>query len=36
MREAEKYCKVEKDAITGMGKMKHWHVVNVIARKRGV
>ena len=30
-----KFDEVEKDAITGMGKMKHWHVVNVIARKRG-
>lgn len=26
----------EKDAITGMGKMKHWHMINVIAKKRGV
>lgn len=33
--EVEKFDEVEKDAITGMGKMKHWHVVNVIARKRG-
>lgn len=31
-----KFDEVEMDAITGMGKMKHWHVVNVIVRKRGV
>ena len=30
-----KFDEVEKDAITGMGKMKHWHVINVIARRRG-
>ena len=24
---------VEKDAITGIGKMKHWHIFNVIAKK---
>ena len=25
----------EKDAKTGLGKMKHWHTYNVIARKKG-
>lgn len=34
--EVVKFDEVEEDAITGMGKMKHWHVVNVIARKIGV
>lgn len=33
--EVVKFDEIEKDAITGMGKMKHWHVINVIARRRG-
>ena len=33
--EVVKFDEVEKDAITGIGKMKHWHVLNVIARRRG-
>ena len=33
--EVVKFDEVEKDAITGMGNMKHWHVINVIARRRG-
>lgn len=28
------FKEVEKDAITGLGKMKHWHIFNVIAKKR--
>ena len=24
---------VEKDNFTGLGKMKHWHIFNVIAKK---
>jgi len=27
------FKEVEKDAITGLGKMKHWHIFNVIAKK---
>ena len=27
-----KFNEVEKDGITGLGKMKHWHIFNVIAR----
>lgn len=29
-----KFEEVEKDAMTGMRKMKHWHVINVIAKKK--
>lgn len=25
---------IEKDALTGIGKMKHWHIFDIIARKR--
>lgn len=25
---------IEKDALTGLGKMKHWHIFDVIAKKR--
>lgn len=25
---------IEKDGKTGLGKMKHWHIFNVIARKK--
>ena len=28
------FKEVEKDAITGLGKMKHWHIFNVIAKKK--
>lgn len=28
------FKEVEKDDFTGMGKIKHWHIFNVIARKR--
>ena len=27
-------AEVEKDGTTGLGKMKHWHIFNVIAKKR--
>lgn len=27
------FKEIEKDAITGLGKMKHWHIFNVIAKK---
>ena len=26
---------IEKDGLTGLGKMKHWHEFNVIAKKDG-
>ena len=29
-----KFKEVEKDGLTGMGKMKHWHIYNVIAKKK--
>lgn len=28
------YKEIEKDALTGLGKMKHWHIFDVTARKR--
>jgi hypothetical protein len=28
------FNEVEKDGKTGLGKMKHWHIYNVIARKK--
>ena len=28
-----KFIEVEKDDFTGLGKMKHWHIFNVIAKK---
>lgn len=28
------FKEVEKDAITGLGKMKHWHIFDVIAKKK--
>lgn len=28
------FNEVEKDGKTGLGKMKHWHVYNVIAKKK--
>lgn len=27
------FKEIEEDAVTGLGKMKHWHIFNVIARK---
>ena len=29
-----KFKEIEKDGLTGMGKMKHWHIYNVIAKKK--
>lgn len=31
--EIVKFEEIEKDGITGMGKTKHWHIYNVIAKK---
>ena len=28
------FKEIEKDAFTGLGKMKHWHIFDVIAKKR--
>ncbi len=28
------FKEIEKDGKTGLGKMKHWHIYNVIAKKR--
>lgn len=28
------FKEIEKDALTGLGKMKHWHIFNVIAKKK--
>lgn len=28
------FNEIEKDGITGLGKMKHWHIYNVIAKKK--
>lgn len=28
------FKEVEKDGLTGLGKMKHWHIFNVIAKKK--
>lgn len=28
------FKEIEKDALTGLGKMKHWHIFDVIAKKR--
>jgi hypothetical protein len=28
------FNEVERDGKTGLGKMKHWHIYNVIARKK--
>ena len=28
------FNEIEKDGITGLGKMKHWHIYNVIARRK--
>ena len=29
-----KFNEIEKDGMTGLGKMKHWHIYNVIAKKK--
>ena len=29
-----KFNEVEKDGKNGLGKMKHWHIYNVIAKKK--
>ena len=31
--EIVEFKEVEKDDVTGLGKMKHWHIFNVIAKK---
>jgi hypothetical protein len=28
------FNEIEKDGTTGLGKIKHWHIYNVIARKK--
>lgn len=28
------FSEVENDGKTGLGKMKHWHIYNIIARKK--
>ena len=28
------FNEVEKDGKTGLGKMKHWHISNIIAKKK--
>lgn len=28
------FKEIEKDGMTGLGKMKHWHIFNVIAKKK--
>lgn len=28
------FNEIEKDGKTGLGKMKHWHIYNIIARKK--
>ena len=29
-----KFNEVEKEGLTGLGNMKHWHIFNVIAKKK--
>ena len=29
-----RFKEIEKDDLTGLGKMKHWHIFDVIARKK--
>ena len=31
--EVVQFSEIEKDGKTGLGKMKHWHIYNVIAKK---
>lgn len=33
--EIVKFREIKKDSLTGLGKMKHWHIFDIIARKRG-
>lgn len=28
-----RFKEIEKEALTGLGKMKHWHIFDVIAKK---
>lgn len=28
------FYEIEKDGKTGLGKMKHWHIYNIIAKKK--
>jgi len=28
-----RFKEIEKDDFTGLGKMKHWHIFNIIAKK---
>lgn len=30
------FKEIDKDGTTGLGKKKHWHLFNVIAKKKGV
>lgn len=30
----KKFYEIEKDGLTGLGNMKHWHIFNVIAKKK--
>ena len=32
--EIVQFKEIEKDGLTGMGKMKHWHIYNIIAKKK--
>ncbi len=32
--EVVQFSEVEKDGKTGLGKMKHWHIYNIIAKKK--
>ena len=32
--EVVQFSEIEKDGKTGLGKMKHWHIYNIIAGKR--
>ena len=29
-----KFKEIEKDGLTGLGNMKHWHIFNIIAKKK--
>lgn len=32
--EIVQFSEIEKDGKTGLGKMKHWHIYNIIAKKK--
>lgn len=32
--EVVQFSEIEKDGKTGLGKMKHWHIYNIIAKKK--